>query len=684
MLTLLLALLQPARAELPTPVRTAVATGDCATVVSLTADLDTEAARLVRGRCELVLGDAEAATRSLDGITEGVYRDVAAWSRAEALLALDRPAAAVGALDGHTLPGEAGLQLRLLRGKALIAQGQSLQARPDLRALLSTKVGDEARFYLATGGRDRGDKQAAIATFRRVWADSTRGPWSDRAATELANLGHPVPALTTAEDRSLLLDRIKALDKAYQYPESLKLRLALHAVEPTGALTLARAYFKARDYTAATAQYRKALGAANQATGAPADLFQYALGTSRTGDYATAALIYRRLVALHGRHAKADTASYKLGYLHVDRGEWDKAAVALQAHIDRYPQSKHLDEAYWWLGWGAFVTGDHQSATTPWTKLVRERPRSSLVPGAAYWTARAAGLQGDAAAEKAGLESVLRRHPTSGYAWFAAHRLQARNAPQPNATPPEWPPALAARPELTNARALLAVGLEDLARAELRPLIPVAKAQGKQASLALAWALIDAGAYRDGKALAKRYCVVPWKRGDPVAQQACYPRPAYAVVQATADRFDVPALVPYGIMTTESALDPSVVSIAGARGLMQLMPNEAEALHRTLYGERPYHPDLLFSAPYNASLGVAELGTKQQLVGDILAGPDILAAIAAYNGGENAVKRWVDGLGEQPEFDLFAEQIGYTETRRYVKKVLGTVMAYRYVYGDAD
>ena len=92
---------------------------------------------------------------------------------------------------------------------------------------------------------------------------------------------------------------------------------------------------------------------------------------------------------------------------------------------------------------------------------------------------------------------------------------------------------------------------------------------------------------------------------------------------------------------------------------------------------------MLFSAPYNASLGVAELGTKQQALGDVLDGPDIVAAIAAYNGGETAVARWVEGLGGKPEFDHFAEQIGYTETRRYVRKVLGVVMAYRHVYGDA-
>ncbi len=40
------------------------------------------------------------------------------------------------------------------------------------------------------------------------------------------------------------------------------------------------------------------------------------------------------------------------------------------------------------------------------------------------------------------------------------------------------------------------------------------------------------------------------------------------------------------------------------------------------------------------------------------------------------------GYEDRPDFDEFSEDIGYTETRRYVKRVLGFVMAYRWVYGD--
>lgn len=685
--TWLVTLLVSATPALATPsfpdtLRNAVSTGDCATVLVETDGGRDEASRLVRGRCEATLGKPADAVETLAPIQSGVFANFAAATRGAALLDLNRPQEALTALEGRRLPGLAGLQMRITRARALLALGRSLDARPDLRALLDTEVGDEARFLLAVGGRDRGDKAAAIATFRRVWIDSVHGPWSDSAAEALASLGEPVPRFDDEQGRAFVLERIKALAKAHRHDEALELRRGLHQVRPQGPITMARACFRGRDYPASVKWFEKALGTPAQATGKDSHLFDYALATSRTGDYATAAVIYRRLLAQHPTSAKADTASYKLGYLHADKGEWDEATAAFAKHIAARPQSKHLDEALWWSGWGAFVQGDDASALLPWSQLQRARPKSSLVPGTLYWTARSMGRKGDTEGERRALERVVNAYPTSGYAWFAAERLGVRHPARPLAERPAWPSHLASRPEIERAETLLAVGLLEPARIELVSMASSIPKSDRSGRLALAWALIEAGAYRDGQRLARPYCTAPWRDGDPVAQQACYPRPAASVVQATATRFKVPTLVPYGIMTTESALDPSVVSRAGARGLMQLMPKEAEGLHRDLYDARPYHPDLLFNAPYNASLGVAELGTKQGMLGDVLDGPDIVAAIAAYNGGEAAVKRWVDGLGGQPEFDVFAEQIGYTETRRYVRKVLGTVMVYRHVYGD--
>jgi soluble lytic murein transglycosylase len=57
-----------------------------------------------------------------------------------------------------------------------------------------------------------------------------------------------------------------------------------------------------------------------------------------------------------------------------------------------------------------------------------------------------------------------------------------------------------------------------------------------------------------------------------------------------------------------------------------------------------------------------------------------IQALAAYNGGENAVDRWLKrypGLAE----DEFVEHISYRETRNYVKQVLKNYRTYQRLYG---
>ena len=103
----------PALAAVPDVVRDAVATGDCSTVIARTEGLTDPGARLVRGRCQVILGEPAAAADTLAQVTEGVYGDVAARVRAQALLDLGRPEEALAATEGHTLPGAEGLRLRL-------------------------------------------------------------------------------------------------------------------------------------------------------------------------------------------------------------------------------------------------------------------------------------------------------------------------------------------------------------------------------------------------------------------------------------------------------------------------------------------------------------------------------------------------------------------------------------------
>jgi soluble lytic murein transglycosylase len=130
-------------------------------------------------------------------------------------------------------------------------------------------------------------------------------------------------------------------------------------------------------------------------------------------------------------------------------------------------------------------------------------------------------------------------------------------------------------------------------------------------------------------------------------------------------------------MREESALDPAVVSQAGAVGLTQLMPaTAAEVAKRLRIG--PITPTTLVDPAINIRIGAAYLG-------ELLAryGRQPALALAAYNAGGGAVGRWLEARGGL-ELDEFVEEIPIDETRGYVKRVLRSFAAYRLLSADLD
>ncbi|MDZ7853622.1 MAG: transglycosylase SLT domain-containing protein [Halomonas sp.] len=134
---------------------------------------------------------------------------------------------------------------------------------------------------------------------------------------------------------------------------------------------------------------------------------------------------------------------------------------------------------------------------------------------------------------------------------------------------------------------------------------------------------------------------------------------------------DVAGVDPYllmGIARRESAYNPSALSPAGARGLMQLMPATAAQLGRG-QGIGDPGPYGVLEPEVNIRLGSIYLGELIERYSG-----NRLAATAAYNAGPGRVDRW---LLDAPEaFDLFVESIPFRETRNYVQAVL----AYRVIF----
>ena len=146
-----------------------------------------------------------------------------------------------------------------------------------------------------------------------------------------------------------------------------------------------------------------------------------------------------------------------------------------------------------------------------------------------------------------------------------------------------------------------------------------------------------------------------------------YPMPYHdeLIKQARATEVD-PAYV-YGLIRQESRFITDARSGVGASGLMQLMPATARWTARKI--GLSYTHDLIADLETNLKLGTAYL----KLVLDDFEGSQALAA-AAYNAGPGRPRKWREGPVLDPA--VWAENIPFTETRDYVKKVLSSGAIY--------
>ncbi|MCA3260846.1 MAG: lytic transglycosylase domain-containing protein [Telmatospirillum sp.] len=132
----------------------------------------------------------------------------------------------------------------------------------------------------------------------------------------------------------------------------------------------------------------------------------------------------------------------------------------------------------------------------------------------------------------------------------------------------------------------------------------------------------------------------------------------------------------YAIIRQESQFEPEVVSSAGARGLMQLMPATARAVAKTENTLGNHTDARLFEPAYNIRLGRSYLAS---LVDDF--GGSYVLAIASYNAGPGRAREWMRNFGDprQPDVDVvdWIEMIPFEETRGYVQRVMENLQIYR-------
>jgi soluble lytic murein transglycosylase-like protein/TolA-binding protein len=245
----------------------------------------------------------------------------------------------------------------------------------------------------------------------------------------------------------------------------------------------------------------------------------------------------------------------------------------------------------------------------------------------------------------------------------------------------DGPPPTDAQPtHETIAQALIELELMDEAIPEYLAIPSVKAAATGDADQAYTLAVFALGsdlpnrAVRTGEQIWKPVpadFVIELARRDLIA--LLYPAPYRDSLLKHATSRNVDPRFVLSIARQESRFQADAKSIAAARGMMQFIPATANQIAGELKIQNFAQDDL-----YNADTAI--LFGSQYLANLFKLFPDHPQAVAgAYNGGEDNLARWI-ARSRATEADRYVPEIGFSQTKDYVYKVLANYWNYQRLY----
>ena len=152
-----------------------------------------------------------------------------------------------------------------------------------------------------------------------------------------------------------------------------------------------------------------------------------------------------------------------------------------------------------------------------------------------------------------------------------------------------------------------------------------------------------------------------------------YPNDYELTVKKYAKIYDIPPQLVFSVIKTESNYDKVAISPKGAIGLMQIMASTGEWAAQKIKIEN-FSPESLLEPDVNIEIGCFYLSYLLDLYSN-----NTKCALAAYNAGPSNVDKWLlDNECSKDKKTL--EKIPFPETENYVKKVMGSIKIYDFLY----
>ena len=369
-----------------------------------------------------------------------------------------------------------------------------------------------------------------------------------------------------------------------------------------------------------------------------------------------------------------DKAYYLKGSIYEDRVKYSRAYDAYNYVTTHFPSGRYYAPALFKLAWIKMLQGQDNECADIFGRYINEGGDNYdwAITSAYYFRSKCLQKQSKNDDAQKVKQELISKYPFAFYSLLAMdelgmkipEELDARVQPQNYASEPVSARELNA---LNTAVKLVRCGLNEYAKKELNYLdldkLPAEYVEAVSKLYVLAG--FHELAMQSSTALLSRLKVFVSREH----VEYHFPKHYFDFVKNYAEKMEVDPFLIMAVMKRESAFNKDAVSRSGALGLMQLMPNTAARFQPSIKNEKIKDTDTNIKL---AAMYLKELVKRYN--------GNLAYAAAAYNGGEEALDRWLKWYGGRLAGTEFIENIPYSETRSYVKSVLGNYFMYNAVY----
>jgi soluble lytic murein transglycosylase len=389
------------------------------------------------------------------------------------------------------------------------------------------------------------------------------------------------------------------------------------------------------------------------------------------GDYLQdAGTLWETIADQYSGDSQAVEAVFLAGITFYRLGDFNRAITDFQRSLLIALDNDSRARAYLWIGKTHERLGDSAKAREAWTQ-------AQGVDLTTYYSVRARdllmGRPPFAPVTLVNLDVDLEKERLEAAGWV---RLTFNLPPE---TDLNGPGALASDPRFIHGTEFWELGLYDEARLEFENL-RLSINTNPADSFRLANYLVDLGLYRSGIMTAREVLTLAGLDEHSASMQVAdyfnhlrYGTYYRDLVEPAAQMNGFDTLFLFSVVRQESLFEGFVRSTAGARGLMQILPETGSDVAQRMGWPYVFEPDMLYRPLVSVKLGTFYLASNQ-----VYLNGDMYGALAAYNAGPGNALAWQELAGNDP--DLYLEVVRPAETRDYIRGIYEIFNIYRTLY----